>query len=275
MRTAQKTGRPRERSKSDKKYEEKRAGQRHLSWSFFVWPDSAPEKWRSTLDDLHVQWAESPLHDKDVNEDGTPKKPHWHILVIFDSVKSYDQVKEITDSLKTTIPQPASSARGLIRYMTHMDNPEKAQYDAKDIVAHGGLDVDALLKPTSAFRYQMICEMCDFITDNECTNYLDFFNHARKNHLHDWIPLLCDNSSYIISKFIDANWQKHNSKSTVNIITKHVNDVNTVQTTSDIVNTAQDIVNTQNITMLTPEIRNKYGLKATMEVSPWDKNNLS
>lgn len=56
---------------------------RAVVWTFIVYPESAPENWRSLLDDLHVPWVEGPLHDKDTNPDGTPKKPHWHCLMDF------------------------------------------------------------------------------------------------------------------------------------------------------------------------------------------------
>ncbi|MEE5905358.1 Rep family protein, partial [Streptococcus pneumoniae] len=50
-------------------------------WTFLVYPESAPENWRTILDETFMRWVESPLHDKDVNADGEIKKPHWHILL--------------------------------------------------------------------------------------------------------------------------------------------------------------------------------------------------
>ena len=51
-------------------------------WAAVVYPDSAPENWRQLLDDLHIEWVESPLHDRDVNETtGELKKAHWHIVL--------------------------------------------------------------------------------------------------------------------------------------------------------------------------------------------------
>ena len=41
----------------------------------------------------------SPLHDSDINADGEPKKPHWHVILTFKGLKSYEQVKAITDQL--------------------------------------------------------------------------------------------------------------------------------------------------------------------------------
>ena len=47
---------------------------RARTWTFILYPESAPENWRYILDGYHIPWVESPLHDKDVNPDGTVKK---------------------------------------------------------------------------------------------------------------------------------------------------------------------------------------------------------
>lgn len=63
--------------RADKKYEKKRVPRKDY-WLFEFYPDSAPENWREIINSWLVDCLVSPLHDSDVNEDGTPKKPHWH-----------------------------------------------------------------------------------------------------------------------------------------------------------------------------------------------------
>lgn len=171
---------------------------RTRSWTFVLYPESAPENWRDILDEEHIQWIESPLHDKDKNADGSMKKPHWHILLMYESVKTYEQVKEVTDKLMATIPQKCNGSKGLVRYMAHLDNPEKFQYSISEIIGHGGADVAELLKPTSSDRYNLIREMSQFIRDNDIVEYEDLWYYAMENRYDDWFPLLCDNSSYAI-----------------------------------------------------------------------------
>jgi hypothetical protein len=177
---------------------------RARSWTFVLYPESAPKDWRGVLDDEHIQWVESPLHDKDVNPDGTPKKPHWHILLMFEGKKSYEQIKEITDKLNATIPQKTASARGLVRYMVHMDNPEKFQYNVSDIIGHGGADVAELLKPSSTERYAMIREMIAFVREHGIMEFQDLMDYAATNRFDDWFPILCDSSSYVMSCYIKS-----------------------------------------------------------------------
>lgn len=177
-------------------------------WWFFVYPDSAPSEWREILDDLHIEWIESPLHDKDTEATGEIKKAHWHILVMFDSLKSYEQIKAITDSLNSPIPQRVLSAKGAVRYFAHLDNPDKYQYPVSEIIAHGGADVAELLKPTAAARYDLIAEMIDWVDANSIAHFIDLLNHARRERRDDWFPILCDNGAFIMREAVKSVWQR-------------------------------------------------------------------
>lgn len=185
---------------------------RTRNWTFVAYPESAPQNWRDILDDEHIQWIESPLHDKDINADGEAKKPHWHILVMFEGKKSFEQVKELTEKIHATIPQKCASAKGLVRYMAHLDNPEKVQYDRGSIIGHGGADVSEYLKPTSSSRYQLISEMRQWINETDCVEFCDLFDYAAENHFDDWFPLLCDNSAYIMGEFIKSRRNRSSPK---------------------------------------------------------------
>ena len=187
-----------------KKYDEKRAGERTRNWSFIVYPESAPKNWVEIIQEERVPFVVSPIHDSDVNElTGELKKAHFHVLITYSSVKTFEQVKELTDSLKSTIPQKCKSVKGSVRYMAHLDNPDKAQYEIKDIVGYNGFDVMAQIR-TATDRYVMISEMADYIESNDITEFADLFNYARLNRFDDWFPLLCDNSAFIVWQFIKS-----------------------------------------------------------------------
>ena len=188
---------------------------RTRNWTFVAYPESVPQNWRDILDGEHIQWIESPLHDRDINADGEPKKPHWHVLVMFEGKKSFEQIKELTDKLHATIPQKCASAKGLVRYMAHLDNPEQVQYDRGEIIGHGGVDIAEYLKPTSSSRYQLIGEMRQWVNDTDCIEFCDLFDYAAQERFDDWFPLLCDNSAYIMGEFIRSRRNRSVSKQIV------------------------------------------------------------
>lgn len=200
--------------------EKSRGHDRTRVWSAIIYPDSAPENWRDVLDEEHFQWVESPLHEFDVNSTGEVKKAHWHINLVFDGPKSFEQVCDILKPLNCPIPQRCHSLKGSVRYMAHLDNPEKYQYDISDIVCHGGLDLADLLKPTSSERYSLIAEMQDFVKENGIVEFQDLFDFARSDRFDTWYPLLCDNSAYVISLYIKSQRHRFFSSSSGRIYEK-------------------------------------------------------
>lgn len=157
---------------------------RYRQWTIIVYPESAPENWRNLLNGQ--TWIESPLHDQDVNADGTEKKPHWHILVAFDGKKSYEQVKLIADSLNGASPQYVQNMVGMVRYFAHLDNPEKVQYDSKQIIGYG-IDVEKYLKNAIDID-NLICEIEEFIDEHKIIEYAKLTRVARmmREEYPDW-----------------------------------------------------------------------------------------
>lgn len=205
--------------------DEKRAGQRTRNWTFVVYPESAPKDWREQIDELHIEWIESPLHDRDVNATGEPKKAHWHVLVMYESVKTYEQVKELTDKLNAPRPEKCNGVKGLVRYMAHMDNPEKAQYNPADIVGHGGVDIADILRMSASERYQLIAEMIDFVQEKELYELEDLLTYARRERFNDWFPLLCDSCMYVMSALMKS--RRHRGTAPVKRVDKLKVDENT------------------------------------------------
>lgn len=180
---------------------------RYRPWTFLVYDDSAPPDWRDTLDSNHVPWVESPLHEFDTNPTGEVKKAHRHIVIYFAGKKSYEQVKEITDAINSPRPEPVADIRGMCRYLIHRDNPEKFQYDFKDIICHQGMDVADYFGASKLERYKMIAEMMDYIEQNNITEFTQFSSFCRREHFDDWFPLLCDSCAFVIDKQIKS--QRH------------------------------------------------------------------
>lgn len=55
----------------------KSSGQREertRAWTFILYEESAPENWVELIDELHIQWCESPWHDNDLNPTGEVKR---------------------------------------------------------------------------------------------------------------------------------------------------------------------------------------------------------
>ena len=183
---------------------------RTRNWTIVLYPESAPENWRSILDDMHIEWIESPLHEDDVNANGEKKKAHWHILLMFGGVKSYEQVEELCEDLNCPRPERCHNAKAMVRYMAHLDNPDKAQYKIEDIIPHGGVDIAEMLRPNSSERYTLIREMINFIRDNDIIEFQDIMDYAADYRSDDWFPLLCDNSAFVVNQYVKSQRHRKN-----------------------------------------------------------------
>lgn len=171
------------------------------NWAFVLYPESAPENWKELLQQTGIQAAISPLHDKDINPDGEPKKAHYHIIITYDGPTSYNVVKNLTDSLNSPIPQPLEQVRGYYRYLTHKDNPEKYQYDEKDITTINGFDILEYVELTTTEINKIKVEIQKLIRDNVIIEYSILMDYLLDNELKNYWDV-ASNHTYFFDKYI-------------------------------------------------------------------------
>lgn len=193
-----------------KKADAKRAG-RTRNFATVVYPESAPEDWLKKLADLKIRALVSPLHDKDKNPDGEPKKAHYHVILMFDVVKTLKQAKEITLEIGGVGIEKISSLRGYARYLIHADNPEKAQYEKTDIKQFGGADYEGICLLASD-KYAAIREMIQYCMINEIISYADLLRYSSENN-EIWFRCLCDNGTVVMKEFLKSlAWEQMQAK---------------------------------------------------------------
>lgn len=166
-------------------------------WTFVLYPESAPEDWRDILQRTGLEIAVSPLHDKDINP-GTEevKKPHYHLILCYNSTTTGNAVKKLTDELNQPIPLPIDSVRGLYRYFTHKDNPEKFQYDEKDITSINGFDIADYSDLSSSEVSRIKLELTKFIKEQDLTEYSDFMDKIIELDKQDYFLIASTNTIY-------------------------------------------------------------------------------
>ncbi len=182
--------------------EEKKVDTRARNFATVVYPDSAPENWREVLTQEHIAAFVSPLHDMDINPSGEKKKPHYHVMLMFDGKKSKDQVKTIFDKIGGVGFETVQSQRGYARYLKHLDNPEKHQYTDKEVECFGGADYNSVINlPTD--RYKAIKEMMTYCKENDIISYSELLEYSAENH-YDWFRILCDNGTIVIKEYLKS-----------------------------------------------------------------------
>ena len=190
---------------------ERKIDTRTRNFATVVYPDSenTPDEWQEILSQQFIPAFISPLHDKDVNPTGEPKKAHYHVILMFEGKKSTEQVKEIFNLIGGVGCEKVNSIRGYSRYLCHLDNPEKAQYDQSDVRSLGGADyINTIGLVTD--KYKAIGEMIDYCKDNDVYSYSDLLEYCRMERF-DWFRVLCDNGTVVMKEYLKSkSWTVNN-----------------------------------------------------------------
>lgn len=107
---------------------------KYRNYAFIVYPESMVSDFFERLESLKLPVFVSPLHDLDIKDDGSLKKPHYHVILRYASQVAVSRATK--DCLALGVSQPPEiikSLRAYSRYLCHLDQPEKAQYRIDDV----------------------------------------------------------------------------------------------------------------------------------------------
>lgn len=175
---------------------------RTRNFATVVYPESAPGDWEEILCQQFIPAFISPLHDQDQNPNGEDKKPHYHVMLMYDGVKTVDQAREVFDQIGGVGCEVVQSLRGYGRYLCHLDNPEKHQYDTDKVRCFCGADYPGVIG-LATDKYKAIREIIAFCNDNNMYSYSDLLDCCALEH-YDWFRVLCDNGSYVVKEYLKS-----------------------------------------------------------------------
>lgn len=129
------------------------------------------------------------LHNRDVDDEGNPKKDHYHVVIQFEDAKTVSSVAKklgcTENQIQVFTKQKGKDVDGYIKYMTHANEPDKALYHVSDFVGSPKLlnRVQKVInssveKLTSEDYLGMICEQ---IISRECKNVHELTAFCKAN----------------------------------------------------------------------------------------------
>lgn len=198
-------------SKQEKNFKHARTKKRY--WTFVLYPESAPDDWKDILQRTGLEIAISPLHDKDKDPNDESKKPHYHIILCYNNTTTGNAVKVLTDELGQPIPLPVDSVRGLYRYFTHKDNPEKFQYNEQDIVVLNGFNILDYANLSSSDKTKIKLELTKFIKESGLFEYSDFMDEVISLDKPDYFYIASTNTVYFNAYLTSVRNKVNNEES--------------------------------------------------------------
>lgn len=185
--------------KADKKYDEKRRGKRARAWWGVLYEESAPKNWRSMIADDLVETLISPLHDRDELPDGTPKKPHYHVLVSFPNPVTREAAADMMERWGVVVqrhwPRPGEpdsfkvkDFKQAARYLCHLDQADKHRYEISQVTSIGAIDYPALVM-SATDEDAMLDEIFETMDAYALDSYSKVVRWTREQR-PDWKPVV-------------------------------------------------------------------------------------
>lgn len=184
------------------------------AWAFEIYPDNkgdpsqglspTPEDWIKVLQDefLHVYIIK---HDKDKNPDGTEKKLHYHVMIMWDGPVTATYADQYRNMIGGVGMQPIANIKQYARYLCHLDNPEKYQYPITDVINLGINDyVETIEK--SFNRAKCIEQMTRYIDNNDVKTFRALVRFSRDNN-QEWYFCLMDNVTFLRQYIADKRYE--------------------------------------------------------------------
>lgn len=163
------------------------------NYQIIFYPESAPENFLHVINNWHVKCCLSPLHSLD--EDENELKEHYHLNIMFEGKKSYEQVLQMAQELGSKRVAEIKSIYSMTRYLIHFDNPEKQQFIPSDLKSFGGFDYleyfkDSFSEDSSFTKLEQI------IFNNNIQSIKSLIAHLVANDLTNYMGLIRKNSYY-------------------------------------------------------------------------------
>lgn len=168
-------------------------------WIFEMYEDSRPEDWKEYLEKTMIKIVISPRHDKDLNKDGSLKKPHFHVLMCFEGPTTYNNALRIASGVGANIVFQAYSAKGSYEYFYHKNNPDKFQYNESDMIKLNGFTLDDVLDLTKQEIEDLKRDIVQVIRSKKIYEYAELYNFLLDNEMFDMTKVLSCNTIFFVS----------------------------------------------------------------------------
>lgn len=148
------------------------------------YPESLPD----TIDNVINSFADAItsfayiLHDRDYNDLGVLKKPHYHLIMTFNKPM---HTSTILKAFNVGVYRKIRNMNGCIQYLVHKGQLDKTQYSVNDIVAFN-IDVVNIIENvnlTGEYELDGLGVILNYIKYNECS-FITLLDYVLKEHLY-------------------------------------------------------------------------------------------
>lgn len=181
------------------------------TWAMIFYPESLPNDWEQIVESWGHPVAISPLHNADIYEDGEhkgePKKAHYHVILRYPNVTTFNKIKQYTDSLNQPIPQVCDSIKYAYEYFTHKNAPSKHQYTDEDIKVINGFAIRDYVTETRSEKGGLRANVINLVNETECKEFCDLIDLLIENGAFDLLDYV-ESNTYFVDKYLTSKRNK-------------------------------------------------------------------
>lgn len=108
-------------------------------------------------------------HDKDTNEEtGELVEPHTHLYFDYSTPRKITTIANLLN-VDANFVEVVRNKKMFIRYLTHLDNPEKAQYPPFEVYTNSGIDYSQMILGSQMTN----SEILDFVYQGRTLDLID------------------------------------------------------------------------------------------------------
>lgn len=185
------------------------------NFAIILYPDSVSNGWVDRIRSTHVKTFVSPLHsaDPDIEEEN---KPHYHILMMYDSQTSLRMALDtfnyiLNEGSERKYCERVRSLPGYARYLLHLDDPDKQQFDSTiSVKCYNGANYEKAIDTDEAF-VENLEAMTDYVSNNPGMTFHKLTLYARYNN-REWFRIICCRSTIYIRTLITSIREEEKEK---------------------------------------------------------------
>jgi hypothetical protein len=150
-----------------------------------LYPENMREGWKNEIGDLLGYPYAYCIHDKDKTKEGEQRKVHVHMILAFPNTTTMQHAMDIFSKLSAAGKKAlnkieiASSVVNAYNYLIHDTEScrklKKHLYDKTERITGNNFDIGDYEQISTADKDRMLKEMCDYIIDNQITNFADMY----------------------------------------------------------------------------------------------------
>ena len=193
-------------------------------WVGELYPENLIEDWEDQIaEKLQLPFAYC-IHDKDKTKDGTPRKAHVHLIVVFPNTTTYNHALSVFKVLDKTKGGPTAcnkverilGIRNMYDYLIHdtEDSRKKGKYlySPTERKTGNNFDIGNYEQLSSTEKLDMLDELCDDIIEQDFRNFRQFYLYVRENRDKEYREIIKANSG-LLDRLIKGNYQDYITRS--------------------------------------------------------------